>query len=102
VVASATIRGLVGRYASLCAKMGPTLDMAGQNTMAQHMVQLVVLMVETRRDVGPADQHALVRLQLIQAHVLENLGDRGLTIAEVAARAGMSPRQIQRLFKQSG
>jgi AraC-like DNA-binding protein len=34
--------------------------------------------------------------------VLENLHDGGLTLASAARRACMSPKQVQRLFQQTG
>jgi AraC-like DNA-binding protein len=42
------------------------------------------------------------RLQLIQAQILQRLGDGGLTIGSVAARAGLTPKQVQRLFGAVG
>jgi AraC-like DNA-binding protein len=97
VEASAAMRKLVGGYSALCVEMGPGLDLTSQHAMAQHMIELVALMVEARRDVP-----APARLQLIQAHVLKNLDDRDLSISAIARHAGVSPRQIQRLFGQDG
>ena len=42
------------------------------------------------------------RLQLIQAHALRRLGDADLTIVSAARRAGLTPKQVQRLFAATG
>jgi AraC-like DNA-binding protein len=105
VEASAAMREFVSGYSALCFEVGPALKLTSQQAMAQHMVELVALMMEARGDVPSptsASQHGPARLQLIQAHVLKNLDDRGLSIAAVARQASMSPRQIQRLFEQTG
>src|SRR5262249_12279435 len=98
IATSAAMQSLVGGYSALCFEMGQALEPASQHTMAQHMIELVALMLETSGDASsPAtgSQHAPALLQLIQAHVLEHLDDCGLSIAAVARHARMSPRQIQ-------
>ena len=42
------------------------------------------------------------RLDLIRVDLLKNLGRSDLTIGEIAGRYGLSTRQAQRLFEQSG
>jgi AraC-like DNA-binding protein len=41
-------------------------------------------------------------LQLIQAQVSQRLCDGDLTIGSVASRAGLTPKQVQRLFGVTG
>ena len=105
IEASAAMRGLVGAYSTLCAGMGPGLELASQHAMTQHILELVGLMMEARSDIPSPTSgrgHGQARLQLIQAHVLKNLNDRSLTVTAVARHACMSPRQVQRLFEQAG
>jgi AraC-like DNA-binding protein len=100
---NAGLKNLISGYYALCAETAPALDLASQHAIAQQMMELVALLAETggtSRTSGNGPEAA--RFQLIQAHVLENLGDCGLTIASVARRAGTTPRQIQRLFQQMG
>ena len=69
------------------------------------MMELVALMAETGGDAPSrpsGNGYGAARLQLIQAQVLENLHDCGLTVASVARRARVSPKQVQRLFQQTG
>jgi AraC-like DNA-binding protein len=102
---SAAMRDLVGGYSALCFEMGQALEPTSQHTMAQHMIELVALMLETSADASsPAtgNQHGPALFQLIQAHVLESLDDCDLSITAIARHARMSPRQIQRLFEQAG
>jgi AraC-like DNA-binding protein len=103
--ASPALRNVIAGYYALCAGTGPALDLTSQSAMARHMMELVALLAETGG--APSSRtsgngHGAARLQLIQAHALENLHDCGLTIASVARRACVSPKQVQRLFQQTG
>jgi AraC-like DNA-binding protein len=97
---SPALRNFIGGYFALCAGTAPALDPASQHAMARQMMELVARIAETGG--APADGNGTARLQLIQAQVLENLHDCGLTIASVAGPASMSAKQIQRLFQQTG
>ena len=102
---SAALRNVIGGYYALCAGMAPALDLTSQHAMARQMMELVVLLAETGGDVPPltsGNGYETARFQLIQAKVLENVHDCNLTIASVARRARMTPRQVQRLFQQAG
>jgi AraC-like DNA-binding protein len=102
---SPAMKHFIGGYYTLCAGTAPALDLTTQHMMARQMMELVALMVETGGDVPSSPSSTgtgLARLQLIQAHVLEHLDDCDLTIASLAGRANMSPRQIQRLFRETG
>jgi AraC-like DNA-binding protein len=99
------LKSFIGGYYTLCAETGPAFDAITQRTMARQMMELIALLVETG---GGAPSSASqgnfepARLQLIQAHVLENLHDDDLTLITAARHARMSPRQVQRLFQQTG
>ena len=45
---------------------------------------------------------AAARLQLIQSQVTACLHDTGLSIAFIAQRNSLSPKQVQRLFERTG
>jgi AraC-like DNA-binding protein len=98
------LRDLVAGYFTLCAGMAASLDAVGQQTMARHMTELVGLLLRAEEDVPPPlrDGYAVARLQLIQAQVLGCLGDGDLTVGSVARRAGLTPKQVQRLFGVTG
>jgi AraC-like DNA-binding protein len=103
--ASPVLRDFISGYYTLCAETAPALDLTSQHVMARQMMELVVLMAETGTNVPSrtsGNGYETARLQLIQAQVTENIDDCGLTIASVARRACMSPRQVQRMFEQTG
>jgi AraC-like DNA-binding protein len=102
---SVGLRNIVSEYYALCAGTAPALDLTIQHVMARQMMELVALLVETGGDApsqASGNSFGAARLQLIQTQMLENLHDRGLTIASVALRACLSSRQVQRLFEQTG
>src|ERR1700761_2017985 len=103
--ASPALKTFISGYYTLCAGTAPALDVSSQHVMARQMMELVALLAETGGNVPSRTSgrgFETARLQLVQAKVLENLHDCNLTIASVARRARTSPRQVQRLFQQSG
>lgn len=99
------IRELIERYFALSVGVAASLDAVGQQLTARHMVDLVALLLRTGDDeTRPAlpRGYSAARLQIIQAQVLERLDDSSLTIASVAERNGLSPKQVQRLFERAG
>jgi AraC-like DNA-binding protein len=106
---SAALKNFIGGYYALCAGTAPALDLTSQHAMARHMMELVALLAETggaapsrASNNGSGNGLGAARLQLIQAQLLEELHDGGLTIGSVARRACLSPRQVQRMFEQTG
>lgn len=102
---NAALKNVIAGYYKLCADTAPVLDPTVQHAMARQMMELVALMVETGGDAplrASGNGQEMARLQLIQAQVLKDLHDCSLTIASVARRARMSPKQVQRLFQQTG
>lgn len=99
------LHDVVGSYFSLCASASASLDAVGQHTMARHMTELVGLLLRTENNDAlpePQDGYGAARLQLIQREVLRYLGDSELTIVSVARQAGLTPKQVQRLFGTTG
>jgi AraC-like DNA-binding protein len=101
----APIRDAIARYHALAASIGPRTDVVGQHLMAQHMVDLVGLLLGTdtdRTELANNRGHSAARLDLMRADVMANLGRGDLTIYSVARNAGLSPRNAQRIFEQTG
>jgi AraC-like DNA-binding protein len=96
---------MIERYFALCNDVAQDLDEVGQQTAAQHLIDLVGLLIGSR-----ADQRELVerrgysraRIELLKSAALKNLERSNLTIDMVAQANGLSARQAQRLFAQSG
>jgi AraC-like DNA-binding protein len=102
---SPSLRDAVAGYYALCSDAAGALDAVGQHTMARHMTELVGLMLRTGADEAPPVLHGgygTARLQLIQAQLLKRLGDGDLTIVSAARQAGLTPKQVQRLFWTTG
>ena len=79
--------------------------MLGQKAAAQHLADLVGLLLGTSREqkdlIGQSGLSA-ARLNLMKADVLKNLDKGDLTIESVAKANALSGRQAQRLFASSG
>jgi AraC-like DNA-binding protein len=101
----APIREAIARYHALAADVGPHADVVGQHLMAQHMVDLIGLLLGTdadRTELATNRGHAAARFDLMRADVIANLGRGDLTIYSVAQNAGLSPRHAQRMFERTG
>jgi AraC-like DNA-binding protein len=69
------------------------------------MIDLIALLLCNSQDetqLAVERGYSAARLRLIQAHVLENLGDNNLTISSIARRFAVEPKQVQRLFERAG
>ena len=96
---------MIERYFALCSDVAQNLDAAGQKTAAQHLVDLVGLLVGTnadRSEVNGRRGQAGARLELMKAEVLSNLHKRDMSVDTIAQAYGLGARQAQRLFAQSG
>jgi AraC-like DNA-binding protein len=105
LVGQAPIREAIARYHALAASIGPHADVVGQHLMAQHMVDLIGLLLGTdadRTELASNRGHSAARLELMRADVVANLSRDNLTIYSVAQKAGLSPRHAQRMFEQTG
>jgi AraC-like DNA-binding protein len=96
---------MVDRYFALCKEVASDLDGLAQKAAAQHLADLVGLLLGT--DPGRADlirQRGVsaAKFDLMKAGIVENLGRKDLDIETVARANGMSERQAQRLFANSG
>jgi len=101
---NAALMTMIERYFVLCNDLARDLDAAGQQTAAQHLIDLVGLLLGNN-----ADQRELVergyshaRIELLKSETLKHLCRSNLTIALIARVTGLGARQAQRLFAQSG
>src|SRR5438874_8518831 len=77
------IREAITRYHALAASLGPHTDAVGQHLMAQHMVDLIALLLGTdadRTELASFRGHSAARVDLMRADVLANLSRDDLTI----------------------
>ena len=101
----APIRDAIARYHTLAASLGPHTDAVGQHLIAQHMIDLIGLLLGTdadRTELATNRGHSAARLDLMRADVMANLSWGDLTIYSVARNAGLSPRNAQRMFERTG
>jgi AraC-like DNA-binding protein len=99
------LRTMLDQYTKLCIDVAPSLDAVGQQRAAQHLVDLTGLLLGAAADcveLASTRGYSLARFDLIKADVLKNLHRHDLTIDLVARAHGLSPRQVQRFFAQSG
>ena len=105
LLASPGLRSVVASYYALCTDTATALDAVNQHAMARHMTELVALLLRNETgETAPelAEGYGQTRLQLIKAAALKHLADDDLTIARVANQAGLTPKQVQRLFGTTG
>ena len=105
LLASPGLRSLVSGYYALCTQTAPGLDAVGQQSMARHMTELVGLLLRAEDQQGPGelgDGARQARLQIIKSQVLSRLSDDNLSVVSVAQHAGLTPKQVQRLFGSTG
>ncbi len=105
VLTDGAVAETVIRYHGLAANHAPHLDAVGQRLTAQHMVDLVGLLLGTDAEhaaLARGRGHAAARLDLMRADVMAALGRNDLCLSEIATRSGLSPRQAQRMFEQVG
>lgn len=73
-------------------------------TMAAHVADLVALIAHADPGAPAAEICGVraARLQVVKSDITRNLGACGLSVAAVAARQGVTPRYIHRLFESEG
>jgi AraC-like DNA-binding protein len=99
------LSSMIERYFQLCNDVAGDLDLLGQQAAAQHLADLVGLLLGTSReqnDLIAQSGFSAARLNLMKADVLRNLDKNDLTIESVAKASSLSGRQAQRLFASSG
>lgn len=95
---------LLVRYVSTLHEMGP-LDTGLAQAAATHIIDLASLAIGADADVAHEAQQrgvAAARLQAIKADIRNCLGDHSLSPAIIAARHGVTPRYVHKLFERDG
>ena len=101
----APLRALIDGYFVLCNDLAAELDAPGQKAAAQHLVDLVGLLLGAGADqtnVLRLRGYSAARLDMMKAQVIDHLDRSSLSIERIAQSNGISARQAQRLFAQSG
>jgi AraC-like DNA-binding protein len=96
---------MIERYFALCYDVALDLDAVGQQTAAQHLIDLVGLLLggdADRREAMVRRGYSSARLDLLKADTLQSLSRSDLTVDAIAHANGLSARQAQRLFARSG
>ena len=100
-----TLAAMIARYYELATSLARNLDAAGQRMTAQHLVDLIGLLLGAEREdkeLATLRGYAAARLESMKKDVLDNLERSDLTICSIARAHGLSPRHAQRLFAQTG
>ena len=99
------LSAMIDRYFQLCNDVAGDLDTPGQKAAAQHMADLVSLLLGangTQKNLIAQSGFSAERLNQMKADVLGNLDRSDLTIERIARANALSGRQAQRLFASSG
>jgi AraC-like DNA-binding protein len=92
-----------GRY--LCDVHTPLDSAELRRAVTEHLVDLAALAIGATRDAAAMARGRgarVARLRAIQEDVIDHLGRSDLSVAAVAARHHITPRQVQRLFESEG
>jgi AraC-like DNA-binding protein len=96
---------MVQRYLALCSDVAQDLDAVAQQTAAQHLIELIGLLLKPaveQSELTGRRGYSAARIALLRSDVLKNLTRSTLTIDKIARANGLSERQVQRLFAESG
>jgi AraC-like DNA-binding protein len=74
------------------------------HAVGTHVHDLIALGIDASSEAAVRSDSSVraTRLQAIKAEVMEGLGDPSLSIAQVAARQGVTPRYVHKLFEEDG
>jgi AraC-like DNA-binding protein len=95
----------LARYADLLHADDGIFDPAVARSVSHHLIDLAALALGARGDLA---EFALqrggtaARLTAIKSDILAALGDNELSTERIAARHGISPRYVRKLFEQDG
>jgi AraC-like DNA-binding protein len=92
-------------YINSFLDLPPSTDMAINDLISRHVIDLVALAIGPSGDAKEMIRQGGVRaarLRAIKADVEEGIGARDLSVSAVAKRHGVSPRYVQMLFEREG
>lgn len=96
---------ILADYLQLLRQQGPAHNPALAHRLANHLIELVALALEPRRDTRTRESAAAIRearLAAIQSDVLANLSRVGLSARTIAQRHGITDRYVHLLFEETG
>jgi AraC-like DNA-binding protein len=96
---------LLSRYVEMVERDFPLATPELRRVVVGHVHDLVALAVGATReaaDIAAGRGVRAARLNAVKADIAENLEDERLSVAALAARHGISPRYVQRLFEGEG
>jgi AraC-like DNA-binding protein len=84
--------------------LGARLSPETNSLTATHLQDLMALCIGATRDAaaGATQSVRAARLQAIKADIVVGLADPSLTVAALAARQGVTPRYVHKLFESDG
>lgn len=98
--------GLAMRYADmlLADADGGAFSAGTSHAVASHFRDLAAMMIGDTREEDAPDMSGVqaARFGAIKADIASRLGQAGLSLSEVAARHGITPRYVARLFEHNG
>src|SRR5262249_12665318 len=99
-----TLRLLMAYAKAICG--GPAIEQPNlRNLLTTHIHDLMAMIIGASRDGAALAQQrgvAAARLAAIKADIIEHVGHDESTLPALAARHGLTPRSIQRLFERDG
>jgi AraC-like DNA-binding protein len=98
------LRLMVG-YIKTLHQGGPLKTPGLAQAAATHIVDLAALAIGANADATHEAQQrgvAAVRLHAIKTEIRDNHGNRDLSVAMIAARQGVTPRYVHKLFEREG
>jgi AraC-like DNA-binding protein len=96
---------LLTRYVDILAERDPSVDPAMARTVSDHVIDLAALALGAHGDYAELARQrggTAARLTAIKSDILAALGDSELSTELIAARHGISPRYVRKLFEQDG
>ncbi len=90
-------------YARLVSEKGTQLDAVTREAMGRHLAEMILLAAtDPAIDERRLGTLAHGQFETLRAMVAQAAGDPAIALAGIAARAGLSPRQVQYVFEQAG
>ncbi|WGD55895.1 AraC family transcriptional regulator [Bradyrhizobium sp. CB1650] len=96
---------LLSRYVDTLGSGAPPSDPAVARSASDHLIDLAALALGAHGDYAELARQrggTAARLRAIKSDILAALGDSELSTEAIAARHGISPRYVRKLFEQDG
>src|SRR5262245_36550006 len=99
------LASLLSHQIETAHRFGPRLDAAANQSIGQHLLDLVGLCLGADGDAAYVAQRrglAAARLDAIKSDILRDIGRPDLGLAGIAAKHGLNTRYVQYLFERAG